>query len=287
MNRLPAWFKQEIPDQEMFSRLGMLSASLIHTVCREAKCPNLSSCFKNSKLTFLILGDICTRDCKFCNLKKQNNQKLKLDLDEPRRIANTVRKLNLNYVVITSVTRDDLEDGGASIFSETIKLIHGLNKDIKVEVLIPDFQGKVLSLKTLLDAQPDLLGHNLETVKRLYKDLRRKSDYQISLEVLKKIKEINPFSLTKSALMLGLGESEEEVVESMKDLRYTQCDILCLGQYLAPSRQHYPLKKFIAPESFNKYHKLGLDLGFKAVLSGPLVRSSYQARELYQEVTHV
>ncbi|MCM8795672.1 MAG: lipoyl synthase [Candidatus Omnitrophica bacterium] len=285
---MPVWFRQDIPDKITLERQRFLSRLGIHTVCQETRCPNLNFCFKNLRLTFMILGDICTRNCRFCHVQKlKKQQRLILDEDEPFRIARAVDILGLNYVVITSVTRDDLEDGGAGIFSQTIKLIHRLNKDIKIEVLIPDFRGRIESLKCILDASVNIVAHNIETVKRLYKDLRPKADYELSLEILAKVKELNKEVITKSSLMLGLGESEEEVVTTMKDLRRSHCEILTLGQYLAPSLEHYPVKEFISLEQFKRYKDIGLALGFKSVFSGPLVRSSYQAEEIYKYVASI
>jgi len=216
--------------------------------------------------------------------KGENKSSLNLDLDEPQRIAETTKKLGLSYVVVTSVTRDDLDDGGAAIFARTVELVHGINSTIKIEVLIPDFAGKISSLKILLDAAPDLVAHNLETVRRLCRELRPQADYRLSLDLLKRIKEFRPGLLTKSSLMLGLGETEREVVTAMEDLRESRCDILALGQYLSPSAVHYPVKEFIAAEQFVTYAGIGLALGFKRVLAGPLVRSSYQAEEVFREV---
>lgn len=286
-NRLPLWFRQEIPDETTLKKMQLLSELNVNTVCKEAKCPNLSYCFKNAKLTFMILGDACTRNCRFCGVRKSDNQPLSTDLEEPLRIARVVRELGLNYVVITSVTRDDLKDGGADVFAKTIELIRALNRNIKVEVLIPDFSGNLLGLKAVIDAGPCVVGHNIETVKRLYKELKPKSDYRVSLDILNKIKEMNPLLTTKSSLILGLGETEEEVISTMRDLRYAHCDILTLGQYLAPSLDHYPIKEFIGIEQFNRYKDIGTALGFKVVLSGPLVRSSYRAEEAYKEVVYV
>lgn len=283
-NRLPVWFRQEIPDTHTLAMRHLFSEFDVHTVCQEARCPNLTHCFKNNHLTFIILGDTCTRKCSFCAVGKSNNRYLTLDRDEPYRIREIVKRLGLNYVVITSVTRDDLEDGGAGIFTQTIELIRSLNRQIKIEALIPDFGGKITSLKIVLDAQPDLVAHNIETVKRLYKELRPMANYQISLDILNKTKKLKPLIVSKSSIMLGLSETEEEVIETMKDLRFSQCDILTLGQYLAPSENHYPVKEFISPKQFARYKQIGLSLGFKSVLSGPLVRSSYRAEEAYQEI---
>lgn len=283
---LPQWLRQEIPDTITLKRARILSESTVHTVCQEARCPNLSYCFRHLKVTFMILGDVCSRNCRFCAVKKSSHGSLNLDLGEPLRIAKVVKELGLDYVVITSVSRDDLDDGGSRIFAQTIDLIHKINRHIKVEVLIPDFQGETSSLKCVLDTGPCVVAHNIETVERLYKDLKPQANYRLSLEVLRNIKEIQPLSTTKSSLMLGLGETEAEIIETIKELKDNRCDILTLGQYLAPSPNHYPVKEFIHPEQFQRYMDLSLDLGFKSVLSGPLVRSSYKAEEVYKEVTH-
>jgi lipoic acid synthetase len=279
--KLPHWFKQEIPDDLILERLRMLYRFKVNTVCQEARCPNLSYCFKNLRFTFMILGTICTRNCRFCAVSKSADERLPLDYNEPYRISQIVKLFGLKYVVLTSVTRDDLSDAGAGIFAQTIELIHALDKNIKIEVLIPDFQGKVSRIQCLLDASPDVVAHSLETVKRLYRDLRPQADYQLSLDVLRKIKELKPLSTTKSSLILGLGETEQELIQTMKDLRESQCDILTLGQYLAPSIEHYPIIEFISPAQFQRYQDLGLALGFRSVLSGPKVRSSYRAEEVF------
>ena len=300
-NRLPYWFRQEMPDDRTLKMLQLLSEFNINTVCQKAKCPNLSYCFKRAKLTFMILGDSCSRNCRFCAVDISDNKTKGLDSDEPLRIRDAVKRLGLNYAVITSVTRDDLEDGGANMFAKTIELIHNIDRDInpvrntkalnekdkifngvKVEALIPDFKGKITSIKCVLDARPDVVAHNLETVRRLYEDLKPRCDYGVSLEVLKKIKQLNSAIITKSSLILGAGETEREVIRTMEDLRHADCDILTLGQYLSVSVDYYPVKEFIDIEQFQKYRRIGLSLGFKAVLSGPKVRSSYQAEEIYK-----
>lgn len=286
-NRLPFWFKQDLPDEIIFSRLQILNEYKVNTICQLAKCPNVNYCLKNKEVTLLILGNRCTRDCRFCAVEKSKNGNLALDEEEPLRIGHLVKQLGLNYVVITSVTRDDLEDGGAKVFAQTIKLIKKLKQDIKIEVLIPDFSGSFLALKTVVNANPDVIGHNLETVRRLYGTLKPMADYGLSLSILAKIKSIQPTIFTKSSFMLGLGETEKEVIEAMRDLRFSQCDVLTLGQYLAPTVYHYPVKEFISLEKFARYQEIGLGLGFKSVLSGPLVRSSYKAQDLYKEVSYV
>jgi lipoyl synthase len=282
--RLPAWFKQAIPDNKALMLMRRLSGSSVNTVCKEAKCPNIGACFKESRLTFMILGNTCTRACGFCNVNKAGGRKLELDRQEPRRICSLIKELGLRYVVITSVTRDDLDDGGARQFAGLIEKIRGIAAGIRVEVLIPDLQAKPESVKIISDAAPDVAGHNLETVPGLYKALRPQGDYRRSLNVLKMLKENKPGMITKSSLMLGLGESADEVARVMKDLRDVDCDILTMGQYLAPSEKQARVKEFITPEQFKRFERTGFSLGFKQVLAGPLVRSSYKAEELQDRV---
>jgi lipoic acid synthetase len=270
-DRLPSWFRQEIPDDKTLNLRHLFSEFAVNTVCQEARCPNLGRCFKDKKVTFMILGDSCTRNCRFCGVNKGGA--LTLDEDEPQRVSRIVRILDLRYVVITSVTRDDLPDGGAGHFAKCAELIRGIDRGIKVEVLIPDFQGKLASLKCVLDSGPQVLAHNIETASRLYKDLRPQADYRLSLEILGKAKELQPSIITKSSIMLGLGETEGEVISSMEDLRENQC--------------HYPIREFIDIGQFRKYRQIGIILGFKAVLSGPLVRSSYNAEDIYRELLYV
>lgn len=283
--KLPAWFKQELPDEKSLKMIRLLSEFGINSVCREARCPNLSGCFSNGRAAFLILGSVCTRNCSFCAVTKAEHTRV-LDETEPERIRGFVKALDLNYVVITSVTRDDLTDGGAHIFARSIELVHSLNENIIVEVLIPDFQGKISSLQCVLDAGPEVLAHNIETVSRLYPVLRPQAGYLLSLAVLSKAKELRPDIDTKSSVMLGLGETEKEIIKAMQDLRTAQCDILTLGQYLAPSAYHYPVRQFIGIEDFRRYQEIGRELGFKAVFSGPLVRSSYCAEQVYRSMAH-
>lgn len=287
LNRLPLWFRQDIPDERTLNLLRLFSGFGVHTVCQEAQCPNIAHCFRNNAVTFMLLGNTCTRNCKFCAVNKSAGAKLAIDEDEPLRISNVVRMLDLKYAVITSVSRDDLPDGGAGMFAKTIELIHGVNKNIKVEVLIPDFCGKITSLESVLDARPDIIAHNIETVRRLYPDLRPGADYGISLDILSKIKALNQGTIAKSSIMLGLGEAEAEVIDTMQDLKNAKCDILTLGQYLAPSIKHYPVKEFVSIAQFKKYQDIAKTIGFKSVLSGPLVRSSYQAEEACKELVYV
>lgn len=284
LTRLPEWFRQEIPGDLSDGRLELISGLNLHTVCQEAHCPNLEQCFRRQELTFLILGDVCTRSCAFCAIKKNKGQSLALDIDEPLRVAQAVERLKLKYVVITSVTRDDLPDSGAGIFAKTITAIRGLDLRSKIEVLIPDLGGSPLSLKTIVNASPDVLAHNLETVPRLYPALRPQANYKHSLRLLSTAKDLSSALRTKSSLMLGLGEKEAEIISVMEDLRRHHCDCLTLGQYLAPSGGHFPVREFIPPEAFRRYRLIAEGLGFKAVSSGPLVRSSYKAEQLYAAI---
>ena len=285
--KLPGWFKQEIPGQETLKIRDSISGLGVHTVCREAACPNMTKCFNDRELTFMILGDTCTRTCSFCAVKKKRNYSGALDRDEPRKIADAVRLLGLKYTVITSVTRDDLVDGGSCVFAEVIRLIKSHNINTKVEVLVPDFSGNTESIKEILSAKPDVLAHNIETVNRLYNELRPEADYMRSLGLLSKSKELDKNVVTKSSIMVGLGETEEEIIKTMEDLRNSFCDILTLGQYLAPSKEHYPVREFVSVARFEKYREFGIHLGFKAVLSMPLARSSYKAEKIFQEAGYV
>lgn len=282
---MPAWFKQELPDSSVLELQKQLKAGNIHTVCQEARCPNINSCFKRHTATFLILGDTCTRACAFCAVKKFSCGKV-ADPDEPARVASIVRKMKLAYVVITSVTRDDLEDGGAQVFINTVGEIRKVSPKTKIELLIPDFKGKREIIKAVVGTKPDMLGHNLETVRRLYPMARPQADYKRTLEVLKLIKEFNPMMITKSSLMLGLGESTSELITAMRDLRITGCDILVMGQYLSPSKDHYPVKEFLSPEKFDELAKLAKTMGFRKVLSGPKMRSSFQSSSVYRELNY-
>ena len=281
--RLPPWFKQKILDAGAVSDIFQLLRELqLNTVCQSGRCPNIVQCFPHGCATFLILGNICTRNCTFCAVEK--GIPYPLDTDEPSHIVEAVRRLGLNYVVITSVTRDDLTEGGASHFARTIKLIHRDLPAVKVEVLVPDFQGDLTAIQTVVDAKPEVLAHNLETAPRLYPAVRPLANYQRSLALLKKTREIDPKMITKSGMMLGLGETQDEVLTAMYDLRNAGCDLLTLGQYLAPSPAHHPIINFIPPDEFAMYKQAGLEMGFRAVASAPLQRSSFKAAELFSEV---
>jgi len=279
---LPEWLKKRAPKEELLQEMRELLRSLsLHTVCEEARCPNIGECFARKTATFMILGDRCTRNCRFCAVKKGNP--LPLDPQEPENIAKAVNKLRLKYVVITSVTRDDLNEGGANQFAKTIREIKKLNKEVKIEVLIPDFKGSLPSLKKVIEAEPFVLNHNLETVSHLYSEVRPQANYKRSLKLLKRAKELNPSIHTKSGLMVGLGETFDEIVKVMKDLRKVKCEILTIGQYLRPSIKHLPVKEYIRPEEFQEYKKIGKSLGFLSIISGPFVRSSYRAGEIWEK----
>jgi lipoic acid synthetase len=273
----PAWLNKKI-DLKVCSGLKQSLRGLgVETVCEQAMCPNIGECFSRNQATFLILGRQCTRMCSFCNIDK--GAPVAFDLDEPKRVADAVGKLGLKHVVVTSVTRDDLPDGGAGIFSDTVKHIRCSNPQTKIELLIPDFKLSLEALKLVVEAAPDIIAHNVETVPSLYPAVRQGSVYLRSLDVLRMVKKINPSLKTKSGLMLGMGEKQEEVIAVMKDLRLVGCDYLSIGQYLAPSLNHYSVKEYILPQQFDYYRFEALRLGFSHVESAPYVRSSYLAEE--------
>jgi lipoyl synthase len=272
----PDWLKVRLPSSSGFANLKRLvRRQQLHTVCEDARCPNIGECWDAGTATFMILGEVCTRACKFCAVK--SGLPPVYDLDEPRRVADAIKLLNLKYAVITSVDRDDLEDGGAFIFAETIRLAREASPGIRIEVLIPDFRGNPESLRRVAEAQPDVLAHNVETVPRLYRTARAGSQYQRSVNLLRDAKSWGLGLRTKSSLMLGLGEKENEVLQVMKDLRHARVDILTLGQYLQPTKEHLPVARYYAPAEFGALRSAGLSLGFVYVESGPLVRSSYRA----------
>lgn len=280
----PPWLRVRLPAGGAYREVNSLLDNLgLHTVCEEAQCPNKGECFHSGTATFLILGDVCTRRCRFCAVPKGAPQPL--DWDEPERVARAVETLGLQYAVITSVTRDDVPDGGAAIFAETIRAIRRRMPACKVEVLIPDFQGDDAALQTVIDAGPDVLNHNLETVPRLYPVARPGADYDRSLRLLRRAKEMSPGLLTKTGLMLGLGETPDEVRAVMADLVGIGCDLLTLGQYLQPSRAHLPVERYVPPEEFTALAREGMTMGLKHVEAGPLVRSSYHAREQVRTVS--
>ena len=284
MLRKPPWLKKRIPPfQDLQKVKSILDETDLHTVCEEARCPNLGECFAGGTSTFLILGKICTRDCGFCAVG--HGVPVQPDEAEPEKVAQAVKKMGLQYVVITSVTRDDLCDGGASLFAKTIQTIRALDSKTKVEVLIPDFQGDLNSLKSVLKEGPDVLNHNIETVSRLYPEVRPQADYQRSLYLLKTSKESHPNVLTKSGFMLGLGENREEVLELLRDLRDAGCDLLTIGQYLQPRQDRLPVVRFVPPKEFEEYRTTSEEIGFKAVASGPFVRSSFHAFEMFRIIS--
>ena len=274
----PQWLRAKAPVGDNFHNLKRLARGLgLHTVCESAQCPNIGECWNHKTATFMLLGDICTRRCGFCAVPKGRPQPI--DWDEPRRVAEAVAMLGLKHAVVTSVNRDDDNIGGAKIFAETIRQIRELAADCRVEVLIPDFQGLEEALRIVLDAQPDVLNHNTETVPRLYRAVRSGARYERTLALLKNAKKISPGMVTKSGVMVGLGESSEELIEVFHDLGSRGVDILTIGQYLRPSRDHLPIARFYAPEEFAYLRNEALRFGFRHVESGPLVRSSYHAHE--------
>jgi lipoic acid synthetase len=278
--RRPEWLKLSPLDPSILGPMRRLTCDLkLHTVCESAHCPNRAECFSRGTAAFMILGNTCTRHCTFCAVKKGRPQDP--DPQEPQHIVEAVSTLELSYVVVTSVTRDDLPDGGASHFAQTIRAIHDHNRAIAVEVLIPDFGGSRSALEHVLSAQPAVLNHNLETVPRLYPEVRPQADYRRSLEVLSRGSLLDNNVVIKSGIMLGLGESQQEVIELMTDLRQAGCDVLTMGQYLPPSLKHHELIRYISPEEFVEYQNIGKDMGFVSVFSGPLVRSSFHAAEVY------
>lgn len=280
IKKKPPWLKKRIPPyQDLLKVKSILAATDLHTVCEEARCPNLGECFSRGTATFLILGNICTRNCGFCAV--EHGDPVPADEKEAEKVAQAVEKMGLRYVVVTSVTRDDLPDGGASHYAKTIQAIREADGSAKVEVLIPDFQGNPSSLAMVLDASPDVLNHNIETVLRLYPKVRPQADYEGSLRLLKRSREYNPHLFTKSGFMLGLGEMREEVLDLMENLRQVECDFLTIGQYLQPRPDRLPVVRFIPPEEFEEYKRIGEEMGFKAVASGPFVRSSFHASEMY------
>ena len=283
--RRPPWLKAPAPAGENYRELkGLVERLKLHTVCESAACPNLGECWNRRTATFMILGNICTRACGFCSVPS-GRPIGPPDPDEPRRVAEAVARMGLRYTVVTSVNRDDQPDGGAAIFAATIREIRRRVPGCKVEVLIPDFRGVWSALETVMDARPDVLNHNTETVPRLYRKVRKGAEYSRSLELLLRAKQLAPEIPTKTGLMLGLGESRQEVLAAMADLAAQRTDILTLGQYLQPTREHLPIVRYVHPSEFAEYKVLGEQMGFKHVEAGPLVRSSYHAFE-QEEAAH-
>jgi lipoic acid synthetase len=280
--RHPEWIRVRAPYGENYGQLrGLVHGLSLHTVCEEAFCPNIGECWGAGTATIMILGDTCTRACRFCAVRTGNPRGL-VDIEEPARAAEAIAELKLNYVVITSVDRDDLPDGGAGIFAETVRQIKARSPRTLVEILTPDFRGVIDNVRTVVESKPDVFGQNIETVRRLTHTLRdRRAGYDQTLSVLRMVKEIDPAMRTKSSIMVGMGETREEMFETMHDLRLAQVDLLAIGQYLQPThlKRNIPLIEYIHPDQFAKYREAGIKLGFKYVASGPLVRTSYKAWE--------
>ena len=272
----PDWLRVRLPSGENYFRLKSIMRGLeLHTVCEEARCPNLAECWGQGTATFMILGDVCTRSCGFCAVK--TGLPLFVDREEPARVAKAVEAMHLRHAVITSVNRDELPDGGASIFAETIEAVRERNPETAIEVLIPDFKGSRDALETVLAKKPEILNHNVETVPRLYKKARPGASYPQSVELLRRSKEIDASVVSKTGIMLGLGERPEEVEALMRDLVAVRVDVFTMGQYLQPTKDHLPVERFVHPDEFREFGELGKTLGFRHVESGPLVRSSYHA----------
>jgi len=275
--RRPEWIKVRAPSGEAYQQIRKLMRSKeLRTICEEARCPNMGECWgKYGTATFLILGDVCTRNCRFCDVK--TGRPGPLDWEEPERVAQAVKAMNLRHVVITSVNRDDRQDGGAPIFAACIRRVRELQPGCSVETLIPDFKGSLEALRIVMEARPDILNHNVETVRRLFRQVQPQDRYEWAEATLRNAKKLAPQAVTKSGIMVGLGESFDEVVETMRDLRDWEVDILTIGQYLQPSRRHIPIDRYYTPAEFAELARLGQEMGFRWVESGPLVRSSYNA----------
>lgn len=278
----PPWLKRRLPSGPVYEQVRrLLNQGHLRTVCQEARCPNIWECFSKKTATFLILGDKCTRNCGFCAVS--HGPADPPDTNEPLRVADAAQQMALQYVVITSVTRDDLIDGGAGLFAATIGMIRHRIPQIGIEVLTPDFQGDFGAVKTVVCAGPDVFNHNIETVSRLYPTVRPQADYKKSLNILKTIKQIDPKIITKSGIMLGLGEKEQEVIQVFQDLLMSGCNLLTIGQYLQPTRAHLPVERFVSPEQFQSFRKKAVAMGFDGVAAGPFIRSSYHAKELFND----
>ncbi len=278
--RLPEYLKRPIIDTDKTRTVRkILKANCLNTVCENARCPNKNECYTKHTATFLIMGGVCTRNCKYCNISCQKPEPL--DVDEPKHIAKAVKDLGLKYAVITSVTRDDLPDGGAEHFTKCIEEIRNISPDTKIEILTPDFKGNIESLNTIIQAHPDVFNHNIEAVRGIFKTVRPQGNYDVSLSVLKYIKEHSDIK-TKSGLIIGLGENFEQIKETFEDLYNVGCDILTVGQYIQPSKEHYPVGKYYKPEEYEELKKLATSVGIKHSQIGPLVRSSYNAASLME-----
>lgn len=273
----PKWLRVKLPTGKKYTQLrGLVDKYNLHTICTSGSCPNMGECWGEGTATFMILGNVCTRSCGFCGVKTGRPDQV--DWEEPEKVANSIKIMGIKHAVITSVDRDDLKDMGSIIWAETVNAIRRMNPETTLETLIPDFQGITIHMDRILSVAPEVISHNMETVKRLTREVRIQAKYERSLEVLRYLKA-NGARRTKSGIMLGLGELEEEVIETMRDLRKADVDIVTIGQYLQPSKKHLPVKEFITPEQFKKYETLGLEMGFRHVESGALVRSSYKAHK--------
>lgn len=282
--RRPPWIRVKAPSGETYENVrNLMRSKELHTVCEEAQCPNIGECWGSGTATFLMMGDTCTRSCGFCDIK--TGRPNPLDWAEPNRIAQSVRAMGLRHVVITSVNRDDRPDGGAPLFAMVIRRIRQLQPGCSIEVLIPDFKGSEPALKIVMDAQPEILNHNVETVKRLFKKVQPQDSYDWAIATLENAKKMDPLVLTKSGIMVGLGETFDEVLDTMRDLVAVGVDILTIGQYLQPSKKHLPIERYYTPEEFDALRTAGLEMGFKWVESGPLVRSSYHADQQVRELS--
>ena len=280
MQRLPEYLKRGIIDTEKTKTVRhILKSNCLNTVCEAARCPNKSECYAKNTATFLIMGNNCTRNCRFCNISCAKPEEL--NPNEPKKIADAVKKLGLNYVVITSVTRDDLLDGGASHFAEVIKEVRSLTPNVKIEVLTPDFKGVEQSIDTVINESPNVFNHNIETVPSLYKKARPQANYERSLRFLEYIKEKAPNILTKTGLMVGLGETKEELIQTFKDLVKIKCDIVTIGQYIAPTKEHLKVEKYYEPSEYDELSKIAKEIGIKHTFFSPLTRSSYTAYEVF------
>jgi len=273
----PKWLRVKLPTGKKYTELrGLVDKYKLHTICTSGSCPNMGECWSEGTATFMILGNICTRSCGFCGVKTGRPETV--DWEEPEKVARSIKLMNIKHAVITSVDRDDLQDGGSIIWSETIQAIRRMNPDTTLETLIPDFQGKNKNIDRIIAVKPEVVSHNMETVRRLTREVRIQAKYDQSLQVLNYLKN-NGITRTKSGIMLGLGEKEEEVIQTLEDLRKVNLDIVTIGQYLQPTKKHLPVKEFITPDQFSKYEKIGLEMGFRHVESGALVRSSYKAQK--------
>lgn len=286
VEKKPRWLKMKLPTGERTQNLREMMKELnLATVCQEAKCPNLGECWQGGTATVMIMGDTCTRGCRFCNVKTANPKfQLPLDKDEPYKVGFAAAQMDLEYIVVTSVDRDDLPDFGASHFAKTVKVMKENNPDLLVEVLTPDFNGEYEHIKTMVEGGPDVFAQNVETVERLTRHVRDpRAGYRKTLDVLKTVKEINPQMYTKTSLMLGLGETDEEVLQCLKDLRDVACDVVTFGQYLQPTHKHLKVVEYVTPEKFDEWQKIAMDMGFLYCASGPMVRSSYRAGEFFMK----